>query len=127
MKLIRETNVVTWLEFSPVIRWMHLVFGSVTFRTTLIMLVGWTFVFSSTIFTVAVAMAKVASEVKAADIKVLFVKPLVYWTRFFIIATAFSRPQIDAIGYVLRIFCEAFVCMGKNRIDIPTYFLLSTH
>lgn len=45
----------------------------------------------------AVAMAKVANEVKAADIKVLFVKPLVYWTRFFIIATAFSRPQIDAI------------------------------
>lgn len=49
---------------------------------------------------VAVAMAKVASDVKAADIKVLFVKPLVYWTRFFIIATAFSRPQIDAIGYI---------------------------
>lgn len=47
---------------------------------------------------VAVAMAKVASEVKAADIKVLFVKPIVYWTRFFIIATAFSRPQIEAIG-----------------------------
>ncbi|KAL2925864.1 Protein Iojap chloroplastic [Bienertia sinuspersici] len=45
----------------------------------------------------AVTMAKVANEVKAADIKVLFVKPLVYWTRFFIIATAFSRPQIDAI------------------------------
>ncbi|KNA14179.1 hypothetical protein SOVF_109540 [Spinacia oleracea] len=45
----------------------------------------------------AVAMAKVANEVKAGDIKVLFVKPLVYWTRFFIIATAFSRPQIDAI------------------------------
>jgi ribosomal silencing factor RsfS len=44
-------------------------------------------------------MAKVASEVKAADLKVLFVKPLVYWTRFFIIATAFSRPQIDAIAY----------------------------
>jgi len=48
---------------------------------------------------VAVEMATVASEVKAGDIKVLFVKPLVYWTRFFIIATAFSRPQIDAIGY----------------------------
>lgn len=47
---------------------------------------------------VAVEMAKVASEVKAGDIKVLFVKPLVYWTRFFIITTAFSRPQIDAIG-----------------------------
>ncbi|KAJ4726639.1 protein Iojap, chloroplastic [Melia azedarach] len=54
----------------------------------------------------AVAMAKVASDVKAADIKVLFVKPLVYWTRFFIIATAFSRPQIDAIGSRIRDLAE---------------------
>lgn len=52
----------------------------------------------STFAAVAVELAKVASDVKAGDIKVLFVKPLVYWTRFFIIATAFSRPQIDAIG-----------------------------
>lgn len=51
---------------------------------------------------VAVEMARVASEVKAGDIKVLFVKPLVYWTRFFIIATGFSRPQVDAIGYKIR-------------------------
>lgn len=50
----------------------------------------------------AVELATVASEVKAGDIKVLFVKPLVYWTRFFIIATAFSRPQIDAIGSRIR-------------------------
>ncbi|XP_073010546.1 protein Iojap, chloroplastic [Typha latifolia] len=50
----------------------------------------------------AVALAKVANEVKAADIRVLFVKPLVYWTRFFIIVTAFSRPQIDAIGSKIR-------------------------
>ncbi|XP_058752021.1 protein Iojap, chloroplastic [Vicia villosa] len=50
----------------------------------------------------AVEMATVASEVKAGDIKVLFVKPIVYWTRFFIIATAFSRPQIDAIGSRIR-------------------------
>ncbi|XP_059666659.1 protein Iojap, chloroplastic [Cornus florida] len=54
----------------------------------------------------AVAAAKVASDVKAADIKVLFVKPLVYWTRFFIIATAFSRPQIDAIGSKIRDLAE---------------------
>lgn len=52
---------------------------------------------------VAVEVASVANDVKAGDIKVLFVKPLVYWTRFFIIATAFSRPQIDAIGYALHI------------------------
>ncbi|XP_043702913.1 protein Iojap, chloroplastic [Telopea speciosissima] len=54
----------------------------------------------------AVALAKVASEVKAADICVLFVKPLVYWTRFFIIATAFSRPQIDAIASKIRDLAE---------------------
>ncbi|XP_042418772.1 protein Iojap, chloroplastic-like [Zingiber officinale] len=50
----------------------------------------------------AVTLAKVANDVKAADIRVLFVKPLVYWTRFFIIVTAFSRPQIDAIGSRIR-------------------------
>lgn len=36
----------------------------------------------------------------------LFVKPLVYWTRFFIIVTAFSRPQIDAIGSKMRDLAE---------------------
>ncbi|KAJ6967036.1 hypothetical protein NC652_004559 [Populus alba x Populus x berolinensis] len=55
---------------------------------------------------IAVEMAKVASDVKASDIKVLFVKPLVYWTRFFIIATAFSRPQIDAINSKIRDLAE---------------------
>jgi len=54
----------------------------------------------------AVAAARVASDVKAADIRVLFVKPLVYWTRFFIIATAFSRPQIDAIGTKIKDLAE---------------------
>ncbi|XP_052178283.1 protein Iojap, chloroplastic [Diospyros lotus] len=54
----------------------------------------------------AIAVAKVASDVKAADIRVLFVKPLVYWTRFFIIATAFSRPQIDAIGTKIKDLAE---------------------
>ncbi|KAJ7948912.1 protein Iojap, chloroplastic [Quillaja saponaria] len=54
----------------------------------------------------AVEMARVANDVKAADIRVLFVKPLVYWTRFFIIATAFSRPQIDAIGSKIRDLAE---------------------
>ncbi|GER33883.1 ribosomal silencing factor RsfS [Striga asiatica] len=56
--------------------------------------------------TFAMALAKVANDVKAADIRLLFVKPLVYWTRFFIIATAFSRPQIDAIGTRIRDLAE---------------------
>ncbi|KAG0475298.1 hypothetical protein HPP92_014984 [Vanilla planifolia] len=54
----------------------------------------------------AVTLAKVANDVKAADIRVLFVKPLVYWTRFFIIATAFSHPQIDAVGTRIRDIAE---------------------
>ncbi|PKU74421.1 protein Iojap, chloroplastic [Dendrobium catenatum] len=54
----------------------------------------------------AVTLAKVANDVKAADIRILFVKPLVYWTRFFIIVTAFSRPQIDAIGSRIRDIAE---------------------
>jgi len=54
----------------------------------------------------AVALAKAANDVKAVDIQVLCVKPLVYWTRFFIIATAFSRPQIDAIGSKIRDIAE---------------------
>ncbi|EPS70267.1 hypothetical protein M569_04495 [Genlisea aurea] len=50
----------------------------------------------------AVAMAKTASDVKGSDIRVLFVKPLVYWTSFFIIVTAFSRPQVDALASRMR-------------------------
>ncbi|KAF6162300.1 hypothetical protein GIB67_008429 [Kingdonia uniflora] len=61
-----------------------------------------------------VALAKVASDVKGADIHVLFVKPLVYWTRFFIIVTAFSRPQIDAIASRIRDLAE------KQYQRVPT-------
>lgn len=49
---------------------------------------------------VAVAMAEAANEVKASEIQVLCVKPLIYWARFFVLVTAFSKPQIDAVGYV---------------------------
>ena len=59
---------------------------------------------------VAVSLAKVANKVKAADIRVLFVKPLVYWTRFFIILTAFSNAQIDAIRYSL--LCIDFLLLN---------------
>ncbi|CAM6124700.1 unnamed protein product [Calypogeia fissa] len=54
----------------------------------------------------AVALAEVANEVKASEIRVLCVKPLVYWTRFFVIATGFSRPQVDAIGQRMRNLAE---------------------
>eukprot|EP00250_Pteridium_aquilinum_P022650 c25508_g1_i1 orf=368-1102(-) len=50
----------------------------------------------------AVALAEAANDTKAVDILVLHVKPLVYWTRFFVIATAFSRPQLAAIAKKMR-------------------------
>ncbi|KAI5057337.1 hypothetical protein GOP47_0027352 [Adiantum capillus-veneris] len=50
----------------------------------------------------AVALAEAANDIKAVDILVLHVKPLVYWTRFFVIATAFSRPQLAAIAKKMR-------------------------
>lgn len=54
----------------------------------------------------ALAIAAAANEVKGADILVLHVKPLVYWTCYFVIATAFSKPQIDAIGKRMRDVAE---------------------
>uniref|UniRef100_A0A0D9XF69 Protein Iojap, chloroplastic n=1 Tax=Leersia perrieri TaxID=77586 RepID=A0A0D9XF69_9ORYZ len=68
----------------------------------------------------AVSLAKVASEVKAADIRVLFVKPLVYWTRFFIILTAFSNAQIDAISSKMRDIGEkqfSIVASGDTKAN----------
>lgn len=56
-------------------------------------------------FPVAVALAEAANDGKGVDILVLHVKPLIYWTRFFVIATAFSRPQLAAIKYVDNVFC----------------------
>jgi ribosomal silencing factor RsfS len=47
---------------------------------------------------VAVAMAEVADLTKAADVQVLHVAPFVYWTRVMVLVTAFSRPQVNAIG-----------------------------
>lgn len=68
-------------------------------------------------------LAKVASEVKAGDIKVLFVKRLVYWTRFFIIATAFSRPQIEAIGYFSKYHTMQLIMFLTGLLYLASYFV----
>ena len=47
---------------------------------------------------VALTMARAASDGKGADIRVLHVKSLVYWARYFVIISAFSKPQLEAIG-----------------------------
>ncbi|KAG7675119.1 hypothetical protein Ndes2526B_g07976 [Nannochloris sp. 'desiccata'] len=45
----------------------------------------------------AVAIGKVCWETKGEDLMVLHVAPLVYWTRYMVIATVFSRPQLNAM------------------------------
>jgi hypothetical protein len=44
----------------------------------------------------ALALAGAANDTKAVDISVLDVANVVSWTRYFVIATCFSRPQVDA-------------------------------
>ena len=44
----------------------------------------------------ALLLAGAAYDTKAVDISVLDVSRVVSWTRFFVIATCFSRPQVDA-------------------------------
>lgn len=44
----------------------------------------------------ALALASAANDVKAVDIAVLDVSKVVSWTRYMVLATAFSKPQVDA-------------------------------
>ena len=50
----------------------------------------------------AMALAKVASDAKGDDLAVLATSKLTMWTRYFVLVTAFSRPQIDAISKRMR-------------------------
>jgi ribosome silencing factor RsfS/YbeB/iojap len=45
----------------------------------------------------ALAMAKVASDVKVQDLSVLHVEPLVSWTSYMVICSVFSKPQLLAV------------------------------
>ncbi len=44
----------------------------------------------------ALALAGAANDTKAVDIALLDVASVVTWTRYFVICTCFSRPQVDA-------------------------------
>eukprot|EP00850_Spirogloea_muscicola_P019986 SM000204S05848 [mRNA] locus=s204:62:485:- [translate_table: standard] len=61
-------------------------------------------------------MAGYASEMKGAAIHVLHEKPLVYWTRFFVIVTAFSRPQIEAILYPIVVHADFAVLAAGDVV-----------
>lgn len=61
---------------------------------------------------------QIAWETKAEDIQVLHVAPVVYWTRFMLIATVYSRPQLNAIlGKIVK---EAADVHGRRLALSPT-------
>ena len=45
----------------------------------------------------ALELARVAADIKASDVVVLHVAPLVYWTSFMVLCTVYSRPQLGAV------------------------------
>jgi ribosome-associated protein len=60
----------------------------------------------------ALALARVCWETKGEDVLALHVAPLVYWTRYMVLATVFSRPQLGAI--LARVEKEAEDTFGRR-------------
>jgi len=56
----------------------------------------------------AVALAEAADDAKAAGIRVLYVGPEVGWTEYVLIATVYSKPQLDAVAFRLGQVAERF-------------------
>ena len=50
----------------------------------------------------ALQLATIADETRAADIRVLGVTKSVHWARYFVLATAFNRPQMQAVANKMR-------------------------
>lgn len=50
----------------------------------------------------ALQLAAIADETRAADIRVLGVTKSVHWARYFVLATAFNRPQMQAVANKMR-------------------------
>lgn len=64
----------------------------------------------------AMAMAKAADDTKALDVRVLRVEDVVYWTRYFVLATGRSRPQMEAVAGRMA---EAAADVGRTLPSTP--------
>jgi ribosome-associated protein len=51
---------------------------------------------------VALELAVIADDTRAADVRVLGVSRKVHWARYFVLATAFNRPQMLAVASKVR-------------------------
>lgn len=64
----------------------------------------------------AMAMAKAADDTKAIDVRVLRVEDVVYWTRYFVLATGRSKPQMEAVAGRMA---EAAADVGRTLPSTP--------
>ena len=51
---------------------------------------------------IAIELAVIADDTRAADVRVLGVSQKVHWARYFILATAFNKPQMSAVAAKMR-------------------------
>ncbi|KAG2444213.1 hypothetical protein HYH02_009151 [Chlamydomonas schloesseri] len=65
----------------------------------------------------AIAIAKVADDVKCLDVVVLDVAPVVSWTSFLVVATVFSKPQL--LAALARVEKAAAETYGRSKLNLP--------
>lgn len=62
--------------------------------------------------------SQIAHDTKAEDVALLHVAPVVYWTRYMLLCTVFSRPQLNAV--LAKITKEAADVYGRRLSQAPT-------
>jgi ribosome silencing factor RsfS/YbeB/iojap len=73
----------------------------------------------------ALALAKVAWELKGEDLLLLHVAPVVYWTRYMLFVTVFSRPQLQAVlGKIEKTAMEEFDMKSSGGTKSSSWELL---
>ncbi len=73
----------------------------------------------------ALAMARVAWELKGEDLLLLHVAPVVYWTRYMLFVTVFSRPQLQAVlGKIGKAAAEEFDMRSAGSTKSSSWELL---
>lgn len=73
----------------------------------------------------ALAMAKIAWELKGEDLLLLHVAPVVYWTRYMLFVTVFSRPQLQAVlGKIEKAAAEEYDMRSAGSTKSSSWELL---
>ena len=73
----------------------------------------------------ALAMARIAWELKGEDLLLLHVAPVVYWTRYMLFVTVFSRPQLQAVlGKIEKAALEEYGSKSAGSTKSSSWELL---